>query len=464
MLGHRSNKVAGSLTKGGNRPARSWEPELIKVTDHIYSAINYGRANVLYVITSKSVVVIDTTESPSAARACLRDFRKINQLPVSHIIYTHFHGDHIRGAKAFYTPDTKVIAQKMLLEEIAKLNLLLPYNRRLTAIQFGFSLRGKNNRASPDNHRISRAGQEFSLTNHTASHANQIMSTMQRAVFIQPLHENGYVPPDITFDEHYYFEEGGIAFELYHAPGETFDQLIVWLPQEKVLFSGDLFYQGFPMLSSPMKPDRPVLRWADSLEKMRTFHAAYLVPSHNRPIVGEHEIDLILSNYSKAVRYVHDETVKLINEGLRLEDIRQKVKLPQGLAELPYLQPVYGSVEWAVNGIFRQYTGWYSFNPTDLKPNPRIVLCQALLEASGGAVPLLKRARIALMEGQNQLVLELTDIVLSVKPHNRAARKMRARALKQLGGAAKNGVERNIYLSAALEYASQDDDQKRSMH
>lgn len=443
MANDKSARASRLTYRAARGRAKSARPQLIKVCDNIYSAVNYARANVLYVITSESVVVIDTTESPAAARKTLDDFRKVCRLPIRYIIYTHFHGDHIRGAEALREPSTQVIAQRRLLEEVAKVELLLPYNRRLTKLQFGFSLLRKIRGESP-----TEGDPDPALSIAPAG-------KIRRAVFITPLTDNGYVPPDITFDEQYLFEEGGVAFELYHAPGETYDQLIVWLPREKALFCGDLFYYSFPMLSSPMKPDRPVLSWIKSLERLRSFRAEVLVPSHNVPIKGAKEVDTVLANYERAIRHVHDETVKYINDGLSLEEIRGKVRLPEDLAQLPYLQPTYGSVEWAVNGIFRQYTGWYNFNPADLKPNPRAILYKSLLEVCGGAAPLIKKARAALAGGQHQLALELTDIVLGVQPWHQPARILKSLALRRLGEAALNGVERNIYLAAAVEYASE---------
>ena len=133
--------VVGSLpgpTRAVGWRARPRRPELIRVTDRVYSAVDYAISNVLYVVTDTSVVVIDTTESPAAARAAFDAFRKFCQLPVSYIIYTHFHGDHTRGAKVFHTPTTKIIAQQRFTEELAKITLVLPYKRRVDALQFGF--------------------------------------------------------------------------------------------------------------------------------------------------------------------------------------------------------------------------------------------------------------------------------------------------------------------------------------
>jgi alkyl sulfatase BDS1-like metallo-beta-lactamase superfamily hydrolase len=421
---------SGIKVTGWHLPPR--KPELIKVTDHVYSSIGYAISNVLYVITDKSVVVIDTTESPKAARASFDRFRKICQLPVSYILYTHFHGDHIRGAKVFHVADTKIIAQKRMLEERAKMISLLPYRTRADALQFGASLNAKDRGISLECH----PKEGFQLPEITVNEPSHFQ-------------EGGYLPPDITFDEQYCFEEGGVVFELFHTQGETVDHMMVWLPGEKVLFPGDLFYASFPMLSNPMKPDRPVLAWAESLERMRTFHPEYLVPSHSRPLRGADNVDSALANYAKAIRYVHDETLKLINEGLPLEEIRRQVRLPEELSQLPYLHQGYGKVAWAVNGIVRQYTGWYRFNPTELNPSPRGALHRALLEVCGGPEPLIKRARMAMSNWNLQLVLELTDIVLGARPQNLAAKNLRIEALQQLGTFARNGVERNIYRAAA---------------
>src|SRR5437867_11626491 len=86
---------------GASGQIRSQRPELLKITNRVYCATGYALANVIFIQTDKSVVVVDTTESPSAAREALDTFRTVTQLPVSTIIYTHHHGDHVNGAKTF---------------------------------------------------------------------------------------------------------------------------------------------------------------------------------------------------------------------------------------------------------------------------------------------------------------------------------------------------------------------------
>jgi alkyl sulfatase BDS1-like metallo-beta-lactamase superfamily hydrolase len=392
-------------------------PSIIEITDGVYCAHGYAFANVFFVETGNGLVVIDTSESIPAARAVLDDFRKISELPIRYLIYTHYHGDHTRAGSVFREPDTKIIAQQLLLQEIARKNWFLPYRRRVNLQHYA---------ATPE--LIGRAANQRSL----------------RPQEIDP----GYLPPDITFDDAYFFEEDGVEFELYHTVGETLDHLMVWLPQKKVLFPADLVYAYFPMLSSPMKPDRPVLKWAESVERMCALRPEFLAPSHGPPMAGAEKIERMLTNHARAIRHVHDETVKCINAGKSVEEAIHEVKLPEDLARYPYLRPKYGKVSWTVRGIFRQYTGWYSFNPTDLNPRPEPQRHRVLLRACGGPSPLLQRAARAMREEQYQLALELVDVVLSVLPHQARAVRLKLMALRHLAAQSRNGVERNIYRNA----------------
>jgi alkyl sulfatase BDS1-like metallo-beta-lactamase superfamily hydrolase len=409
---------------GANTQSRDQKRELIKITDRVYCATGYALGNVIYIITDKSVVVVDTTESQEGARATLQEFRKVCQLPFSYIIYTHNHGDHVRGAKVFHDKNTQIIAQKLLPSELAKYNAQLQYYRRVAHIQFGGKL--------PESER----GVSLALPIDGKT----------------PVPESGYLPPTILVDEEYKFEEGGVRFEIYHTEGETPDHLMIWLPQQKVLMPGDLFYWSFPMLASPMKPDRPILGWAQSLERMRKLGAEYLVPSHWKGIKGREEIDTALANYARAIRFVYDETIKRVNQGVSLEQIKQQVKLPDDLAKLPYLAPVYGTVEWAVNGIYRQHTGWYDFNPVRLNPERSAAFHRALLDASGGPEALIKQANQSLQKGQYQVAVELMDVILSVDPKHATAHRICAEAFQKLGDTSQNTVEVNIYRAAALEH------------
>ncbi len=398
---------------------RGEKPEVVKVNDRVYCATGYALGNSICVVTDDSLVIIDTTESPQAARDILAAFRKISPLPIQHIIYTHFHGDHINGTRMLAENKPKIIAQALHMPELMKYQLLAAYNQRLNTVQWGAMLPAE------------RRGISLAIDPRNI--------------------ERAYMPPTETFDAEHKFEQGGVRFELYHAQGETVDHLFVWLPELETLCPGDLVYPSFPMLASPMKPDRPVLTWAESVERMRKFRPKHLVGSHGLPLSGADRVDVVLERYSRAIRFVHDETVKGLNAGLSLDEIRRCTRLPEHLAAEPYLAPLYGRLEWGINGVYRQYTGWYDFNPAHLNPGPPQEFYRALAEASSVEV-ILSRAQRALDEKQPQLALELTDVVLGAEPDNLSCHVLRAVALESLATSAVNTVERNIYRGAAQSH------------
>lgn len=400
--------------------SRTRRPSIVKIADGVYCAHDYALANVFFVITADSIVVIDTTESIPAARAVLQALRQISPLPVSHLIYTHHHGDHILAANVFCSPTTSIIAHQLLPQEVARRHLLLAHGQRVNA-------------------------------NHHAQVPTPPSIEAASGSEAQKEAETGYLPPTVTFDEKHCFEQGGVRVELFHMPGETSDQIVVWLPQSRTLFPADLFYPCFPMLSSPMRPDRPVAAWAKSIGRLRDLQPEHLAPSAGRPIKGAARIDQMLARYEDAIRYVHDETVKCINAGRTVGQAMRWVRLPRTLARLPYLHEKYGKVNWAVRGLFRQYTGWYSFNPTDLNPRPALECHRTLLEVCGGPDPLMRRAQKALDNKNFQLALELTEIAQGAETDQSAATQLRIAALESLAAASTNNVERNAYRNAARD-------------
>jgi alkyl sulfatase BDS1-like metallo-beta-lactamase superfamily hydrolase len=107
-------------------------------------------------------------------------------------------------------------------------------------------------------------------------------------------------------------------------------------------------------------------------------------------------------------------------------------------------------VEWAVNGVFRQYTGWYDFDPAHLNGGDPATLERALADAAGGTDAILQRARKAAAEGQLQLALELSEVAIGAD-NNAGAHRLRAEVLERVAAETANGVARNIYREAAAE-------------
>lgn len=148
-----------------------------------------------------------------------------------------------------------------------------------------------------------------------------------------------YVMPTITFDTELEVRVQGVLLRLLHAPGETDDQIVVHLPEKRLLCAADNIYKAFPNLYAIRgTPTRDAKQWANSLELMKRCGAEYLVPSHTQPLVGQTIIAETFDAYRDAVLFVHDQTVRLMNKGYFVDDIVPVVTLPQHLKEHPYLQ------------------------------------------------------------------------------------------------------------------------------
>ena len=247
-------------------------------------------------------------------------------------------------------------------------------------------------------------------------------------------------------------EIAGIKLILVHAPGETPDQIFIWLPQKRVLLPADNFYKSFPNLYAIRGTAyRDVTRWVESLDAMRNLNAEFLVPHHTRPITGADNIFTILTNYRDAIQFVHDQTIRLMNRGLTPLEIVEQLKLPSHLAREPYLHEYYGTVPWSIRAIFDGYLGWFGGNATDLFPLSPDEKAKRFVDLAGSEQKLISHARKAVAEKDYQWALELTDQLVRIKPESQEIRRLKAVALRSLGEKQTASTARNYYLTQSLE-------------
>ena len=401
--------------------------EVIEVTEGVHVAIGYALANAILVEGENSNIIIDTTGTIETAREVKALFDEINSNPIEAIIYTHNHGDHTYGATVFAEDSNPDIYAHDSTEEYLSrvIGIIRPIISSRSNRMFGNSLpksEVENNGIGPFLE-IGRDGR-------------------------QP----GLLYPTKTFSDKIKFEAGGVKIELFHAPGETNDQLFVWLPEKKALFPGDNFYKTFPNLYTIRgTPYRDLAGWVNSIDMMRYLQPEFLIPSHTRPLVGQDNINSILTTYRDGIQFVHDQTVRLMNLGLGPDDIAETLVLPKHLGDSPFLKEFYGSPEWSAKNVFSGYLGWFNGNPSSLKPLPQIVEAENFIKLAGDWDSLFSTAEEAYGNGEFQWSLQLTDYLLKSKPNDTQATLLRQSSLVALGNKESNPNSRYYYLSSAAE-------------
>ncbi|MEX2705865.1 MAG: alkyl sulfatase dimerization domain-containing protein [Candidatus Freyrarchaeum guaymaensis] len=182
-------------------------------------------------------------------------------------------------------------------------------------------------------------------------------------------------------------------------------------PERKIVFSGDFIIWSCPNIGNPFKVQRYETEWAGALEQMAALHPDILVPGHGPVIWGE-KIQKVCLNTARALRYLHEEVVKRLNQGAWIEQILDEVKLPEDLARKAYLAPIYGCPAFIIHGIHRRYAGWYDGNPSHLFPSKTSEIAREVVSLAGGPEALLSRAKALKEAGEIQLALHLVDFVL----------------------------------------------------
>jgi len=380
--------------------------EILQVTDGIYVAIGYALANSIIIEGDKSLIIVDTMESLESADAVRKDFiamtpPSIHNKPVSTIIYTHYHPDHTMGTTAWIDKDQDplptIMSHPRTLKEMTRIFSIASSITQVRAMrQFGPLLHEydqthfhqhphQHNHFDFQSNFYKKDGGGDGVMNMTINFNddNNEFSNVFENSGIGPFLTSGprfskslLLPTKLLSNERTKIKIDGIQMEIVHAPGETADQIFIYLTEKRVLLPADNIYRTYPNIYAIRgTPTRDARDWTKSLDKMRALKPApkYLVPSHTRPVEGEHEIQELLTVYRDGISYTHDQTIRYMNKGYTPDLMIPLIhkNMPKRLKDHPYLQEFYGTIDWSVRGIFHSYLGWFSGDAADLFPLPK---------------------------------------------------------------------------------------------
>jgi alkyl sulfatase BDS1-like metallo-beta-lactamase superfamily hydrolase len=150
-------------------------------------------------------------------------------------------------------------------------------------------------------------------------------------------------------------------------------------------------------------------------------------------------------------KYIHDQSLRLINHGYTSTEIAEMIELPKSLTSEWYNRGYYGSLSHNAKAIYQRYIGWYDSNPANLHPLPPVEAGKHYVAFMGGATEIIKKAKTAFDKGEYRWVAEVLKHVVFADPGNKEAKELQADAFEQLGYQTENPTWRNEYLMGAYE-------------
>ena len=336
--------------------------------------------------------------------------RSWTDAPLETAVYTHGHVDHVFSVPLFEaeerSPSPTVVAHERVVDRFDRYRLTNGYNGVINQRQFRLAA---------------------------------------------PLFPSEFRYPDTTYRDRLDVCVGSTTVELHHDRGETDDHTWAWIPDRKVLCTGDLFIWVSPNCGNPQKAQRYPAEWAAALRRMADLGAELLLPGHGLPIAGTARIAQVLTTTAEYLEALVDQSLALMNQGARLDALLHGVKVPDHLADLPWLQPVYDEPEFIVHNIWRLYGGWYDGNPASLKPAPQADLATELADLAGGAAVLADRALALVDEGDLRLAGHLAELAAQAAPEDAGVQRVRADVFARRAGAERSLMAKGVFGGAAWE-------------
>jgi len=405
---------------------------LYQVTEGIYQVRGLDLSNMTLVEGDTGVIVIDPLISMETAAAALALYRRNRgDRPVTALVYTHSHGDHFGGARGVLPhghPPVPVIAPVGFLEHAVSENVYAGGAMTRRAVY----MYGAELPKAPDGQIGAGLGQTTSLG---------------QVSLIPPTVDITRTGQEETVD--------GVRIVFHLTPGtEAPSEMNFHFPERRALcMAENATHNMHNILTLRGAVVRDARIWAHYLDEAITLFGAdtdVAFASHHWPTWGAERISALLASQRDLYAYLHDQTLRLLNQGLTGSEIAEQIELPpalQGWANRGY----YGSTSHNVKAIYQRYMGWFDGNPAHLWEHPPVEQAKRYVAVAGGIEDLVAKALAYAEDGDLRFAATLLNHAVFAEPEHTGARQALAGVYEQLGHGAENGTWRNFYLMGAHE-------------
>jgi alkyl sulfatase BDS1-like metallo-beta-lactamase superfamily hydrolase len=409
---------------------------LFEVVPGIYQVRGMDLSNTSIVEGDEGVIVFDTLLSVETGAAALALYRKHRgDRPVKAVVITHSHADHFGGIKGFVSQEevdagqARVFAPEGFVEHAVSENVYAgtAMNRR-AGYMYGAALtRG------PQGGVGAGLGQTLSTGTVSLMEPTDIVSTTG--------HEE-------TVD--------GVRMVFQMAPDtEAPSEFLIYLPDFKALCAAeDATHNLHNLLTLRGAVVRDPHGWAKYLTETVDLFGAELevvFASHHWPTWGNERVVRFLSLQRDLYAYLHDQTLRMLNQGLVGSEIAEEMVLPPVLENAWSTRGYYGSVSHNVKAIYQRYLGWFDGNPAHLWEHTPVERAKRYADLAGGIDGLVRGARAAYDEGDYRWAAELANHAVFAQADHEGAREVLADSYEQLGYGSENGTWRDFFLSGVTE-------------
>ena len=409
---------------------------LFRIHERIYQVRGYDLSVMSIIAGDTGWIVVDPLISAETARASLRLANEhLGERPVVAVIYSHSHVDHFGGVEGVTTVadvhagNTKIVAPEGFLLAAVSENVIAGYAMSRRALyMYGAALpKGPT-------------GQVDAGLGKTTSNGNVSV----------------IAPTDVITETGETMTIDGVEIEFQLTPGtEAPAEMNFYFPEFRALCMAENcsrnLHNVYTLRGAQVRDATAWARYMDESIVRYIDRTDLVFTSHHWPVWGTPDCLEYLEKQRDMYQYLHDQTLRLANQGETMLEIAEQVELPPSLAKEWYSRSYYGTVNHDVKAVYQRYLGFFDGNPAHLHPHPPVEAAQRYVDYMGGADAVLARARADYERGDYRWVAEVVNHVVFADPTNSAARELQADALEQMGYQAESGPWRNFFLMGALE-------------